>query len=76
MVSAAKDIKEELIMINQEKGIPPADGGWMGWSNDVRQRAVEVIATTRCEWMSRVASTGPTAAILGDHVGDIIKSAY
>ena len=42
-------------MINQERDLPPADREWMGWPTDMRQRALEVIATTRCEWASRGA---------------------
>ncbi len=48
-------------MINQERNFPPADLEWMGWPTDMRQRALEVIATTRCEWVSRGAADEPVA---------------
>ena len=58
-------------MINQERGFPSADLEWIGWPTDMRQCALEVIATTRYAWVSRgaaeatvaAAPTGPLAVI-------------
>lgn len=43
-------------MINQEGGFPPAEREWMEWPIDLRQSALEVIATTRYEWALRGAA--------------------
>jgi hypothetical protein len=48
-------------MIKQEMGFSPANREWMGWPIDLRQRAVEVIATTRYAWVSRGAADEPVA---------------
>ena len=48
-------------MINQNREFPPADREWMGWPSDIRQRALEVIATTRNEWASQAVVAEPVA---------------
>jgi len=48
-------------MINQFSAFPPADLEWMAWPTDMRQRALEVIATTRNEWVSQGVVAEPVA---------------
>jgi len=48
-------------MIKQERRFPSTDRECLGWPTDVRLRALEVIATTRCEWLSRGAADAPVA---------------
>ena len=43
-------------MIDEENGFRPADREGRGWPTDIQQRALEVIATTRYAWASRVAA--------------------
>jgi hypothetical protein len=45
-------------MTDPERDFSPADREWMGGPNDILQRALEVIATTRHEWVSRRAVHG------------------
>jgi hypothetical protein len=47
------DIQKEMIMIDGDEGFLPADWQFAQWPTDMRQRAFEVIATTRYEWLSR-----------------------
>jgi hypothetical protein len=55
-------MQKELIMIYQNGGFPPADRDWMAWPIELRQSALAVIATTRCEWALRGAADEPCAA--------------
>lgn len=55
------DMQKELIMIKQDRGIPPAERECMGRPTDMRQSALEVIATTRCAWLSLGAADAPVA---------------
>jgi len=48
-------------MIDQDREFPPADREWLGWPTAMRQRALEIIATTRYEWASRGAADEPVA---------------
>jgi hypothetical protein len=57
------DFQEEPIMIDQEQECRQHDCDWMQWpldagTNDIRQRALAVIAATRKQWTSS-ASVSP-----------------
>lgn len=49
-------------MIEQNGGVEPAEREWTGWPAHIRQRALAIIATTRCEWTSHGNATPLTAA--------------
>ena len=48
-------------MIKQETGFPPTDWECMRRPTDMQQRALEVVATTRREWLSLGAADAPVA---------------
>jgi hypothetical protein len=54
-------MQKELIMINREGGFLSAEREWMAWPIELRQRALEVIATTRCAWALQGAADEPCA---------------
>jgi hypothetical protein len=40
-------------MINDDRGFLPSDREFTQWPTDMRQRAFDIIATTRYEWLYR-----------------------
>lgn len=54
-------MQKELLMINEYRDFLPADGEYTRWPSDMRQTALEVIATTRYEWLSRDFADEPVA---------------